>query len=154
TRSHFETQDQVEGGMPVAAAGASSSGAVRNNGSGFLNRLALVLDGRGAPVSFTDALPMVMSGPLDVPNVSLKGTGRTPFDQRQMNLLASMYAGTRFEPLIAEGFDLRKTVADQAEALAKGGAADGNPMTAEMIAANRNALSAKGFELEARRMAG
>ena len=30
----------------------------------------------------------------------------------------SMYAGTRFEPLIAEGFDLRKTVAEQAEMMA------------------------------------
>ena len=71
-----------------------------------------------------------------------------------MNLLSSMYAGTRFEPLIAEGFDLRKTVADQADALAKGVAPDGQTMTQEMVAANRNAITAKGFELEARRMAG
>jgi uncharacterized protein (DUF1501 family) len=95
-----------------------------------------------------------MSGAFDVPNVSLKGTGRAPFDQRQVNLLARMYAGTRFEPLIAEGFDIRKTVADQAEALAKGDAGEGNAMTSEMMAANRNALTATGFELEARRMAG
>jgi uncharacterized protein (DUF1501 family) len=145
TRSHFETQDGVEGGMPAAA---------RRSGSGFLNRLTSALDGRGAPVSFTDGLPVVMSGAFDVPNVSLKGTGRAPFDQRQVNLLARMYAGTRFEPLIAEGFDIRKTVADQAEALAKGDAGEGNAMTSEMMAANRNALTATGFELEARRMAG
>jgi uncharacterized protein (DUF1501 family) len=145
TRSHFETQDGVEGGMPVNA---------RRSGSGFLNRLASALDGRGAPVAFTDGLPVVMSGTFDVPNVSLKGTGRAPFDSRQVNLLARMYAGTRFEPLIAEGFDIRKTVADQAEALAKGDAGEGSAMTAEMVAANRNALTATGFELEARRMAG
>ena len=65
-----------------------------------------------------------------------------------MALLSGMYAGTRFEPLIAEGFDLRKTVAEQAEMMAQGG------MAGEMQAANRNALTAKGFELEARRMAG
>ncbi len=65
-----------------------------------------------------------------------------------MELLSSMYAGTRFQPLISEGFDLRKTVAEQAEMMAKGG------MPGEMQAANRNALTAKGFELEARRMAG
>ena len=59
-----------------------------------------------------------------------------------------MYEGTRFEPLIAEGFDLRKTVAEQAEMMASGGT------SAEMIAANRNAITARGFELEARRMAG
>jgi uncharacterized protein (DUF1501 family) len=65
-----------------------------------------------------------------------------------MALLTEMYAGTRFESLITEGFDLRKTVAEQADLMAKGG------MTGEMLAANRNALTAKGFELEARRMAG
>ena len=65
-----------------------------------------------------------------------------------MALLSGMYAGTRFEPLIAEGFDLRKTVAQQADLMANGG------MAGEMQAANRNAITARGFELEARRMAG
>jgi len=144
TRSHFETQDSVETGMPVAAPGASP----RSYGSGFLNRLAAALDGNAAPVSFTDGLPTVMTGPVVVPNVSLKGTGRAPFDSRQMAVLAGMYAGTRFEPLIADGFDLRKTVAEQAEMMASGN------KTAEMQAANRNAITARGFELEARRMGG
>ena len=148
TRSHFETQDSVEGGMPVASPGTTP----HSYGSGFLNRLAAALDGRGAPVSFTDGLPVSMTGEIVVPNVSLKGTGRAPFDDRQVNLLSSMYSGTRFEPLIAEGFDLRKTVAEEADAMAKGDA--GGAMAAEMIAANRNALTARGFELEARRMAG
>jgi uncharacterized protein (DUF1501 family) len=144
TRSHFETQDSIESGMPVVAPGS----APHAYGSGFLNRLAAALDGTAAPVSFTDGLPMVMTGEVIVPNVSLKGTGRAPFDDRQMALLTGMYANTRFEHLITEGFDLRKTVAEQAELMAKGG------MTGEMQAANRNALTAKGFELEARRMAG
>ena len=56
--------------------------------------------------------------------------------------------GTRFEHLISEGFELRKTVAEQAEMMASGGT------SSEMQAANRNAISARGFELEARRMAG
>ena len=140
TRSHFETQDSVEGGMPVTAPGATP----RSYRSGFLNRLATALDGAGTPVAFTDGLPIVMSGDLVVPNVSLKGTGRPPFDDRQMKLFLQMYEGTRFEPLIAQGFDLRKTVAAQAEMMATG----------EMQAANRNAITATGFELEARRMAG
>ena len=144
TRSHFETQDSMESGMPVAAPGSVP----RAYGSGFLNRLAAALDARAAPVAFTDGLPMAMSGELIVPNVSLKGTGKPPFDDRQTALLTEMYAGTRFEALIAEGFDLRKTIAEQADLMAKGG------MTGEMAAANRNALTAKGFELEARRMAG
>ena len=144
SRSHFETQDSMESGMPVSAPG----GVPRAYGSGFLNRLAAALDASAAPVAFTDGLPMAMSGDVIVPNVSLKGTGKPPFDDRQMALLTGMYAGTRFESLISEGFDLRKTVAEQAEMMAKGGTAG------EMQAANRNALTAKGFELEARRMAG
>ena len=143
TRSHFETQDSMESGMPVSAPGRVPHA----YGSGFLNRLAAALDASAAPVAFTDGLPMVMSGDVIVPNVSLKGTGRAPFDDRQMALLSGMYAGTRFQPLISEGFDLRKTVAEQADMMAKGG------MAGEMQAANRNALTAKGFELEARRMA-
>lgn len=144
TRSHFETQDSVEAGMPIVREEASGHA----YGSGFLNRLAAALGGQAAPVAFTDGLPVVMTGNIVVPNVSLKSTGRAPFDERQMALLAGMYSGTRFEPLINEGFELRKTVAEQAEMMAAG---DKN---GEMQAANRNALSAKGFELEARRMAG
>ncbi len=144
TRSHFETQDSVESGLPLANEATGG----RTYGSGFLNRLAAALDGAAAPVAFTDGLPIVMTGDLVVPNVSLKGTGRAPFDDRQTALLASMYEGTRFEPLISEGFELRKTVAEQAEMMAAGGT------NGEMQAANRNALSAKGFEIEARRMAG
>jgi uncharacterized protein (DUF1501 family) len=144
TRSHFETQDSMESGMPVATPGT----APHSYGSGFLNRLAASLGSTAAPVSFTDGLPMVLTGNVVVPNVSLKGTGRAPFDERQMGLLTGMYAGTALEPLITEGFDLRKTVAQQAEMIANGG------LTGEMQAANRNALTAKGFDLEARRMAG
>ena len=142
TRSHFETQDSIESGMPVASPGTVPHA----YGSGFLNRLAAALEAKGAPVAFTDGLPTVMAGEVIVPNVSLKGTGRPPFDDRQMGILEQMYSGTRFQPLIADGFDLRKTVAEQAEMMANGG-------TGEMQAANRNALTAKGFELEARRMA-
>src|SRR5215469_4728460 len=139
SRSHFETQDGVESGLPVGP---------RTYGSGFLNRLAVALGGGAAPVAFTDGLPVVMRGDVLVPNVSLKGTGRAPFDDRQVAIIASMYAGTCFEHLISEGFELRKTVAEQNEMMASGG------MSAEMQAANRNAISARGFELEARRMAG
>jgi uncharacterized protein (DUF1501 family) len=150
TRSHFETQDSVEGGLPLAGP--------RDYGSGFLNRLAAVLGARCAPVAFTDGLPIVLKGDLIVPNVSLKGNGQVPFDERQSALLEQMYAGTRFEPLIAEGFDLRKTVAEQAAARQREMAAEKQGMTParqdEMQAANRQALTARGFEIEARRMAG
>jgi len=140
SRSHFETQDSVEAG--------ASGDRQRSYGSGFMNRLARRMGGAAAPVAFTDGLPVVMTGDLVIPNVSLKGTARTPFDARQTSLLASLYTGTRFEPLVNEGFELRQTVADEAAAMASGNA------NAEMQAANRNAISARGFEVEARRMAG
>lgn len=155
SRSHFETQDGIEAGL----SGDAHAGGVPR-GSGFLNRLAQSMGGQAAPVAFTDGLPMVLSGGLSVPNVSLKGPGRTPFDARQTSLLAQMYQGTRFESLIAEGFDLRQTVAEQAEAMRRHEAAmqaGGESMAGrmqEMQAANRRSLSARGFEQEARRMAG
>src|SRR5262249_21712915 len=138
TRSHFETQDSMEGGMPVATAGAAS----RAYGSGFLNRLAAVLGTAGAPVALTDGLPGVMTADVIITDESLRGTGRTPFDDRQTKLLLGMYDGTRLTTAMTEGFDLRKTVASQAEQLAASAA------TAEMQAANRKALTATGFELE------
>src|SRR3984893_13824113 len=67
TRSHFETQDSVESGMPVAAPGS----APRAYGSAFLNRLAGALGATATPVAFTDGLPMAMTGEVVVPNVSL-----------------------------------------------------------------------------------
>jgi uncharacterized protein (DUF1501 family) len=143
SRSHFETQDSVESGLPAPGEGGAAGG----YGSGFLNRLAGVLGGAAAPVAFTDGLPVAMRGDLVVPNVSLRGSARAPFDERQMRLLSEMYAGTRLEPIISEGFELRRTVAQQTEMMAAGGAG-------EMQAASRNAVSARGFELEARRMAG
>ncbi len=115
SRSHFETQDSIEAGL--SGTGDERHDAASLRGSGFLNRLAQAMGGRAAPVAFTDGLPMVLSGSQDVPNVSLKGTGRTPFDARQTRVLAQMYHGTRFESLIDEGFELRQTVAEQAQAL-------------------------------------
>ncbi len=131
SRSHFEAQDRMEEGL----FGKEHS----THSSGFMNRLAKVLGNAAAPVAFTDGLPVSMTGDLVIPNVSLKGANPAPFDDRQAALLADMYAGTRFEPLVNEGFELRKTVAEQA---------------AMMQSENRNAISARGFELEAQRMAG
>jgi uncharacterized protein (DUF1501 family) len=88
-----------------------------------------------------------MAGDVVVPNVSLRGRGRGPIDNRRMNLLASMYVGTRFEPLIGEGLELRRMVSRQTETPAGG-------MDGEMRAASRNAISARGFDVVARRVAG
>lgn len=155
SRSHFETQDGIEAGLPGEGEDRKAVASLR--GSGFLNRLAQAMGGQAAPVAFTDGLPMVLSGPRDVPNVSLKGSGRTPFDARQAKLLAQMYSGTRFESLIDEGFELRETLARQAQPQPDMSGNDAGTIATrmqEMQAANRRSLSARGFEVEARRMAG
>jgi uncharacterized protein (DUF1501 family) len=129
SRSHFETQDSIEAGAPA------QSMAVVN--SGFLNRLAQVMG--GAPISFTDALPTVFKGEVGVANISLKGVGKPAFDPRQSGVLAGMNQGSRMEAAVREGLDLRQEVAKEFDQ--------------EMQMANRGAISAKGFELEARRIA-
>ena len=115
TRSHFETQDSVESGMPVAAPGS----APRAYGSGFLNRLAAALDARRRA-------GRVHRRPADGDDRRRRRAERVAQGHRPRRrstigrsaLLSGMYEGTRFAPLIAEGFDLRKTVAEQAEMMA------------------------------------
>ena len=135
SRSHFETQDSIEAGAAAQGMGLVSSG--------FLNRLAQAMGGAGTPavasMSFTDALPTVFKGDVAVANISLKGVAKPAFDVRQSGVLAGMYQGSRFEAPVREGLDLRQEVAKEFDQ--------------EMQMANRGAISAKGFELEARRIA-
>jgi uncharacterized protein (DUF1501 family) len=138
SRSHFETQDSIELGQPI------SDG--RNFRSGFLGRLSdtLVTDSRrgagdaNASISFTDALPLAFEGPTTVPNLSLKNVGKPPFDARQAGILSDMYAAHHLQNAVRDGLELRQEVAQT--------------FADEMSAANRNAISTKGFELEAERM--
>jgi uncharacterized protein (DUF1501 family) len=130
TRSHFETQDSIELGQPLNKS--------RNYQSGFLNRLAAVLNDRGA-ISFTDQLPIVMQGEVQIPNTALRTVGKPSVDARQSAVIASMYAGTHLQKQVSEGFTVRDEIMKE--------------LSAEMDSASRNAISAKGFELEARRIA-
>lgn len=130
SRSHFETQDSIELGQPQAG--------TRNYRSGFLNRLAGLLQG-GFPISFTEQLPLAMQGDVQVPNVALRNVVKPGIDARQARIIAAMYEGTSLARNVAEGFAVRDDVM--------------RDMAGEMEAANRNAISAKGFELEARRIA-
>jgi uncharacterized protein (DUF1501 family) len=133
SRSHFETQDSIELGQPANA--------MRNYRSGFLARLSQVLlgaTGAGAPIAFTDALPLAFQGSVAVPNLSLKNVGKPPFDERQSRILSDMYVGRPLQAAVSNGLELRQDVAQQ--------------FADEMLAANRNAINTKGFELEAARM--
>jgi uncharacterized protein (DUF1501 family) len=130
SRSHFETQDSIELGQALEHS--------RNYRSGFLNRLAVTLNSTGA-MSFTDQLPLILQGDLTVPNTALRGVAKPSLDARQSNIIASMYNGTTLAPQVKEGFMVQDEVMRE--------------LAGEMDAANRNAISAKGFELEARRIA-
>jgi uncharacterized protein (DUF1501 family) len=137
TRSHFETQDDIELGQAqiVNAAGAATSS--RDLRSGFLARLAATLSG-SKPIAFTDALPVCLRGAEGVPNISLKSVGKPVFDARQGELLAGLYAGHPLQQAVREGLELQAQVS--------------SAMLQEMQAASRGAITAKGFELEAQRI--
>ncbi|MDP9965265.1 uncharacterized protein (DUF1501 family) [Variovorax paradoxus] len=135
TRSHFETQDSIELGQALDKR--------RDYRSGFLNRLAGVL-GAGpvtdvSPIAFTDQLPISMRGSAKAANMALAGSARSGIDARQSQVIAAMYRNTTLAQPVAEGFQVRDEVM--------------RAVQAEMDAASRNAMSAKGFELVARRMA-
>ena len=134
TRSHFETQDSIEMGQPT--------GSRRNYQSGFLNRLAQVLsNGSGkkiASMSFTEQLPLVMQGQISVSNAGLRNPAKNNPDQRQQQLIRQMYQESSLAKPVADGFATRDEIA--------------RDMQQEMNAANRNAISTKGFELEAERI--
>nr|WP_295077584.1 DUF1501 domain-containing protein [uncultured Roseateles sp.] len=130
SRSHFETQDSMELGQP--------SNGRKDYGSGFLNRLAGVLSG-SAPMAFTDQLPVIFQGSEKVPNTALKALAKPSVDARQSEIIAAMYRGTPLAATVQEGFTLRQEVM--------------RDLAGEMQAASRQAISAKGFELEARRIA-
>ncbi len=130
TRSHFETQDSIELGQAPEGS--------RNYRSGFLNRLAATLKGAGA-MAFTDRLPLVMQGEVQVPNTALRAVTKPAVDARQSSIISAMYQGTQLSGSVDQGFTVRDEVVRE--------------MAAEMDAASRNAISARGFELEARRIA-
>lgn len=130
SRSHFETQDDIESGLPAEGR--------RDFSSGFLARLSTTLTGV-QPMAFTDALPLVFQGAGDIPNVSLKGAVKPTFDERQARILTDMYQGQHLQASVADGFKVRQQVArDLGDA---------------MNQASRGAVSAKRFETEAQRIA-
>ncbi len=190
TRSHFETQDSIELGQPLTGR--------RDHGSGFLNRLAGLMQGASGAssasgasgagrrpagsdaIAFTDQLPLVLRGELGVANLSLKVEPKSG-DDKLRTALAGMYRDHPLQDRVAGAFDVRQDAARQiagrapaapgaapavvADSMAGGmaggmgsmagmamGAAPAG-MAGEQVAANRGAINAKGFELEARRIA-
>jgi uncharacterized protein (DUF1501 family) len=131
SRSHFETQDNIERGEPNGSGG--------DYRSGFLARLSGQLTGVPA-IAFTDALPLALQGAgRDIPNISLRHRTRSHFNARQSAILAQMYQGTAIGAAAADGLALRRQVS-----------AD---LPQEMSRAGRGAISARSFADETRRIA-
>lgn len=140
SRSHFETQDSIELGQPLQGK--------RDFQSGFLNRLAGVLGSAGSSraIAFTDQLPLVFRGQPAVTNMALGSAGKPQVNQQQADVIRSMYASTRLAGAVAGGFETRDEVMRSMESASSMG-------MGEMEAASRNAITTKGFEGEARRVA-
>jgi uncharacterized protein (DUF1501 family) len=143
SRSHFETQDRVELGLPLPGEHVDAGAPRADATQGFLNRLAQELGARldtdQRVMSFTDRLPMVLQGRRVVANANLGRSGKPATDARQAALLQKMYAGTPLERGVVEGLATQKQVALE--------------LATEMQAASRGAITARGFELEATRIA-
>ncbi|POA28571.1 MULTISPECIES: DUF1501 domain-containing protein [unclassified Pseudomonas] len=130
SRSHFETQDNIESGEPSQQ---------RNHyDSGFLARLSRQVP-NSAPIAFTDALPLSFQGGNAIPNISLRGTSKPAFDARQSAILSSMYQNTPYAASAAGGLELRQQVS--------------RDLQEEMVKANRGAPNAQNFAAQTRRMA-
>jgi uncharacterized protein (DUF1501 family) len=140
SRSHFETQDSIELGQALQGQ--------RDFQSGFLNRLAGVLGSAGSrrAIAFTDQLPLVFRGQPAVVNMALGSAGKPQVNDQQADVIRSMYANTRLAGAVAGGFETRGDVLRSMESGASMG-------VGEMEAASRNAITSKGFEGEARRVA-
>jgi len=135
SRSHFETQDSIELGQAMDRS--------RDYRSGFLNRLTAVL-GAGSTTSaksiaFTDQMPITLRGDATVANMALGTVGRQAINAKQSKVIEAMYGQTPLAQTVSDGFAVRDDVL--------------RAVKEEMDAASRNAMSAKGFELVARRMA-
>ncbi|MGO4682133.1 DUF1501 domain-containing protein [Hyphomicrobium sp. 2TAF46] len=129
TRSHFETQDTIELGQNIEGE--------RDFRSGFMARLAATLT-RVRPISFTDQIPLTFQGGEPIPNIAINNVGKAGIDDRQANLITSMYEGQPLSPAVREGFRVRDDVY--------------HAITDHMMEASRGAVSPKGFELSARRI--
>lgn len=131
SRSHFGTQDTIELGQ--------AHDGRRDYQSGFMGRLAHVLAKRGRPIAFTAQVPVTFRGEIQAPNIALRQLIAPQVDARERVMITQMYRSTALSVTVHEGFSVREGVMQD--------------LAAEMEAASRNAITAGGFELEARRIA-
>ena len=136
SRSHFQAQDVMELGQNPNDKGGL------NYTSGFLNRLAAVLQQGGRNISgmsFTANITPIFKGDKEIPNINLQRQTNGTTDTRQIQMLESLYQGQRMSDYVREGIQTRQQVSAVLEK--------------EMKDASRGAAKANGFEKEARSIA-
>lgn len=104
-----------------------------------MNRLATVLGAKAHPVSFTSNNPLIMQGPARIPLIGLSGSGKSIYKDRQISLLEDLYKNSKQQAVVAEGVTNHRMMLEEFEK--------------EKEAASRNAVNAKGFDLQVKRMA-
>ncbi|MFA6229406.1 MAG: DUF1501 domain-containing protein [Rhodanobacter sp.] len=131
SRSHFETQNNIESGEPTSQRDIFRSG--------FMARLSRQLSDVPA-IAFTRDLPLSFQGAgRDIPNISLKADPKARFDARQSAILSEMYKGTRLASATADGLALPGALSED--------------LRNEMVRASGGAPSARNFAAETRRIA-
>lgn len=135
SRSHFQAQDWMEFGRAPGERPDSSSGFLNR----LLARLGTTTDPGNNAVSFTQTLPPILRGGVQVANSPLtmpkRGRGvEVGFE----TLLLSMYADHQLEEMVREGLGLRREI--------------NRELAEEMQAASREAPPAGSFALEAGRV--
>jgi uncharacterized protein (DUF1501 family) len=130
SRSHFETQDTIELGQPTKGS--------RPFATGFMGRLAGQLGAAATPIAFTQQVPLVFHDARPIPNITIGGVSKPGLDAHQAAMIQRMYEGSALGRSVAEGFAVDDAVY--------------RSISGEMAAAGRGAISAKGFELSARRV--
>lgn len=136
SRSHFQTQDWLEYGQGAANLNPDSS-------SGFLNRLLHYLHQGHATqdnaVSFTQQLPLALQGRIPVANSPIIVRGKQTMTASYEQLVQTLYAEHPLGALAREGLNLRHKISQE--------------LQEEMQSASRAAVPARGFALEAQRVA-
>ncbi len=129
SRSHFQAQDWMETGKRPDQR--------PDVGDGFLNRLAQVLGGQA--ISFTQNIPVALSGLAKVVNAPVTVNANRKNAQAYLHQVQAMYAGHRLEPMVTEGLGLRQALSAE--------------LMKEMDYSARGALPAAGFAQQAQRVA-
>ena len=129
SRSHFQAQDWMETGKRPDQR--------PDVGDGFLNRLAQVLGGQA--ISFTQTIPVALSGLAKVANAPANVKASKKSSQAYLHQVQALYAGHQLEAMVTEGLGLRQALSAE--------------LMKEMDYSARGALPAAGFAQQAQRVA-